>query len=321
MLIQPNAPFRGHSRRKGHRRVCHGLFRNDEPGLTETDQFVRDLEALLLVLPPGAVFTHVTAARLAGWQLPALPEGVPYFAAVRGTRTPRRQGLVCSRLTHDAPTGFIRGLPVDSGEEILLRCARDLGQLDLQILVDSARRHGQVDDKRMRDLLHSRRPGVSRLREAWNRSDPKAESAGETVLRTFHTAMEVEVESQFEVYNDAGTFLGRGDLRLRGTTIIHEYDGAGHRDKRQHRNDLRRERAWASTPYRRNGFTLDDLLNHPAVVMDELDRLLDRTRDRRRLRRWKTLVEESLYSEAGRSRLVNRWARAMGVIEWSKTAS
>lgn len=314
-------PFRGHSRRKGHRRVAHGLFREDQPSLSDHQQFVCDLEAWLLVLPPGAVFTHITAARLAGWQLPALPECVPVFAAVRGSNAPRRQGLVCSRLRHDAAPGLIEGIPIDAPEEVLLRCARDLGQLDLLILLDSARRLGHVDEVRMAQMLASSRPGVARLRAAWLHSDPEAASAGETVLRAFHLALEIEVDSQVRIYDDAGQFLGRVDLLVRGTTRAHEYDGAGHRETNQHRADLRRERAWAGSRYTRSGFTLGDLVNHPAVVMDELDRVLGRSRRRVRLTRWRTLLAESLYSQRGRDRVLNRWARAMGIVEWSESAS
>ena len=69
-----------------------------------------------------------------------------------------------------------------------------------------------------------------------------------------------------------------------------------------------------------SGYTLDDLLNHPAAVMHEIDRALEREHGRHRLARWRTLVEQSLYADAGQVRVVNRWKRAMGVIEWAKTA-
>ncbi|MCL2541221.1 MAG: hypothetical protein FWE71_02040 [Nocardioidaceae bacterium] len=289
--------------------------------MSDEEAFVRDLEALLLVLPEGAVFTHITAARLYRWQLPALPSQVPYFAAVRGERCPRRPGLLCSRLTHQSAETWVGHLPVDTPEEVLLRCARDLGVLDLLILIDSALRMGHVSEARMREILASARPGVARLRRAWDLSDPAAESAGETVLRALHLAIDVPVVSQVDVHDEGGQYVGRADLLVAGATRVHEYDGAGHRDKVQHRNDLRRERRFAGTPYDRYGFTLDDLLNHPAVILHEIDRGLGRRHSAGRLRRWRVLVGESLYSDRGRARLINRWKRAMGVVEWSETAS
>jgi hypothetical protein len=313
-------PIRGQVRLTGHRRVSHGLYLEIRENLAPFEEFLRDLRAILLVLPVDAVFTHVTAARLLGWQLPALPEQVPYFAAVRCDQRPRRPGLICSRLTGATTPGNARGLPIDTAEEILLRCARDLSVLDLVIMIDSALRLGHLDPARMRALLATSRPGVVRLRKAWALADAKAESGGETVLRVFHVAMGVDVESQFEVYDAHGNFLGRADLLIRGTDQLREYDGAGHREGKQHTTDLRRERGLVGTPFERSGFTLDDLLNHPAVLMQELDRLLDRPHKLARLARWRALLDESLYSETGRQRVLNRWRRAMGVSEWSRTA-
>lgn len=311
-------PIRGEVRLAGYRRVSHGLYVVVRDNLTPYEELLRDLRALLLVLPECAVFTHVTAARLLGWQLPGLPEQVPYFASVRGGRRPRRPGLICSRLTHHQAPGLVEGLPIDTPEEILLRCARDLGVLDLVIMIDSALRIGHVDPGRMRALLATSRPGVVRLRKAWKLADQKAESGGETVLRIFHLAMEVAVESQVDLFDEDGTFLARADLMIRGTGLLREYDGAIHRDQRRHRADLRRERSLSGTPYKRSAFTLVDLLNHPATLMHELDRLMCRPHKLARLARWRALVDESLYSATGRQRIVNRWRRAMGVVEWPR---
>ncbi|GAB6987411.1 hypothetical protein [Nocardioides pyridinolyticus] len=320
-MEKPDDPIRGEVRLVGHRRVSHGLFvvaRND---LSSEEEFRRDLRAYLLVLPPSAVYTHLTAARLLGWQLPKLPEQVPVFAAVDDDDgRPRRHGLICSRLRRDRRPLRRHGLPVDSAEEILLRMARDLGLLDLVVLVDSARRSGDLDPKRMEALLASGRPGVRMLREAWRRSTGLAESGPETLLQQFHVEVDVPCSPQVDVFDEGGNHLGRADLIVRGTQRLHEYDGAHHRDGRQHRDDLRRERALLAAGYTRHGYTLDDLLNHPAVVMREIDQALGRAVDLRRLRRWRRLVDNSLYSEAGRERVMNRWRRQNGIIDWAGTA-
>jgi hypothetical protein len=321
-----DVPIRGNVRRAGFRRVAHGVFRRRVEGLSADEEFERDLRAWLLVLPDSAVFTHLTGARCLGWRLPPLPEGVPVFAAVHGGEChARRPGLICSRLVagDDGATGHLvvgAGIPVDWAEEILLRCARDLGHLDLVAMLDSAIASGDVDRHRMEKILASRRPGVRALGAAWAAADPRAESGGETLLRLFHSAMQVPVEPQVDVVDGSGHYVGRADLLVTGTVNIHEYDGAGHRDKRQHRADLRRERRLAGTPYVRRGFTLDDLLNHPGVTMHELDRMLGRSHQQRRLQRWRRLVDHSMYSPEGRSRLMNRWRREMGVVDWSRTA-
>lgn len=317
----PGGPVRGEIRSVGFLRVSHGLFRPDEPGLDAHQSFLRDLEAWRLVLPKDAVFTHVTAARLYGWQLPKLPEQVPVFAAVSGDpNRPRRPGLICSRLVRLDKPAERCGMPVDLPEEVLLRMARDLGTLDLVIVIDSARRAGDIDPDRLKAVLGSRRPGVRALRAAWELSSPQADSGGETVLRLFHDAMDVAVEPQAVLVDENGQVIGHADLLVSGTNLVHEYDGAHHRDGRQHTVDLRRERGLAGSAYQRRGFTLDDLLNHPIVAMHELDRALARPHRLARLTRWRVLVENSMYSEVGRRRVLNRWQRAMGVIDWSRTA-
>lgn len=312
---------RGEVRLVSHRRLTHGVYVLKCEGLSDEQEFLRDLRGWLLVAPASAVFTHLTAARLLGWQLPKLPEQTPVFMAVgKADKRPRRAGLVCSRLVREAQPLGLTDLPVDTPEEILLRAARDLGLLDLVVMVDSARRLGHIDEGRMNVLLASKRPGVRLLRTAWTLSNRRAESGGETVLRIFHEAMEVKVEAQVDLYDDSGALVGRADLLITGTPHVQEYDGAHHRGKSQHRTDMRRERGLIGTSYQRRGYSLDDLLNHAVVVMHELDRLLDRPHDMARLARWRRLVDNSLYSQHGRDRILNRWRRQTVLVDWSKTA-
>lgn len=313
-----DAPFRGEIRLVSQRRVSHGLGVRKRDDLTSDQEFHRDLRAFLLVLPPGAVFTHLTGAQLLGWQLPNLPEQVPIFAAVAGSGPrPRRPGLICSRRVCKPEPVYLDGLPVDRAEDILLRAARELGLLDLMILLESALHLGHVDHDRMVEVLQSRRPGVRMLREAWRRATGKSESAGETVLQGFHTAMDVPFEPQAVLCDDDGLVIATADIHVLGTPFLHEYDGAHHRRKEQQKVDLRRERGLAGSSYIRKGFTLDDLLNHPVVVMHEIDKALGRPHSLQRLRRWRRLVDNSMYSEAGRERMMSRWRRLNGIVDWS----
>ena len=88
-----------------------------------------------------------------------------------------------------------------------------------------------------------------------------------------------------------GSSIARADLHVLGTPFVHEYDGEHHRRRTQQKVDLRRDAAGGSS-YVRKGFVLDDLLNHPAVVMHEIDNALGRPTTSDRLRRWKRLVEQ-----------------------------
>jgi hypothetical protein len=310
---------RGHYRLQALERVAHGLF---QPKLDDEEPRAalrRRLEAWLLVLPEGACFTHLTAAGLLGWWLPKMSEHVPVFAAVTGDAPrPRRPGLIVSRLRRTEPglgPLWVGALPVDHAEEILLRCARDLGVLDMTPLVDSARRLGHVDDKRMAAVLDSGRPGVAVLREAWLLSDARAESAMETLLRLFHHVSGVPVTPQVPLHDEAGRVVARADLGVDGTSHIHEYDGPDHRTREGQAAALRRERLLAGR-YTRRAWTLHELLNQPMTVLHEIDRALGRQHRPERVQRWRTIVGNSMWDETSRERLLNRWRRRAGLNDW-----
>jgi len=74
------------------------------------------------------------------------------------------------------------------------------------------------------------------------------------------------------------------------------------------------------TADRRRGYGMDDLVNHALVVMHELDRLLGRPHDMRRLARWRRVIDNSLYSERGREWVLNRWRRQTVLVDWSTPA-
>jgi very-short-patch-repair endonuclease len=295
------------------------LFLADVPGLSPRAELLRELSAWRLVLPEYAAFTHITAGWLHDWWLPRLPEHVPVFAvADRCDPRPRRAGLVCSRLERSTPPTLVLGLPVEPASEVLLRAARDLSILDLVVMLDSALRLGTTSVDDLDQLLRSRRPGVRRLRKAVDLSDPRSESPGETLLRIFHRLVAVLVEPQCRLY-DNGRFVGRGDLVVTGTNFVHEYDGSVHLDRTQQSRDLRRARRLAEAGYVRRGYTLDDLVRHPAVMLAELDRALGRPHQPARLHEWRRMLAESSYTKAGRNRLQNRWLRATHHVDWSRT--
>jgi len=315
------APIRGNIRAGGYRRVSHGLYLPVAAGTDAGDEHRCDLTAWLLVLPPDAVFTHVTAADLCGWWLPKLPWFVPVFAATAASGVPRRAGLICSRLPRSSQTGCVDGLPVDDPHEILLRAARDLALVDLVVMLDSARRLGHVMADRLDEYCHSGRPGSRRLRHAAALSDPRSESAWETLLRLFHCAVEIDVEPQYDVHDDSGRFAARVDLWVKGTPCMHEYDGDEHEKAPRRKADLRRARRLLDAGAERRGYVADDLLNHPRAMLQEMDRELGRPHRPARLRRWYAWLRESSYSVAGRRRLQNRWLKVNGRgTDWGQTA-
>ena len=63
------------------------------------------------------------------------------------------------------------------------------------------------------------------LRRALALSDGRSESPWESLRRVLHVVCGVPVEPQFVLLDDHGVFVARGDLRISGTTTLHEYDG------------------------------------------------------------------------------------------------
>lgn len=298
--------YRGQSQGRRSTRVAYGLH-VAAPHLRHLRE---ELGAWRLVLPPGAAFTHLTAAELRGWWLPARISHPVFAAAAQDDYCPRRTGLLTTRHRLRPPAEDYEGVVLTSAAETLLAAARDLGVLDLVPLADSALRLGHLTVDELEATSRQRRRGAPMLRTVLPLLDKRSESPWESIMRVLHRAADVEVEPQFKVYDAENCFVGRADLWLVGTTRVHEYDGGGHRDPETHRQDLGRDRRFVSIGWERLGFTSSDLLDGGSGVIHAADQALGRPWDPRRLRRWNRLVESSLYSATGRVRALRRWGYA-----------
>lgn len=291
--------LQGRTRSKVWSRVAYGLY------IPVDGPDEAALHALASQLHRGAGFTHHTAARMRGWWLPPLPEGLPEFAGQNARNRPRRGELRIIRTTPEPEITRLRGLPIVSATDVLLALARHLGLLDVVVALDSALRCGDVTPQQLAGTLACRRFGVRRLRAAASLADPRSESPYETLLRILHVVCEVNVVPQHELWVD-GHLVARGDLRLVGHDRFHEYDGAGHRDREQHRSDLRRDRDLDSAGWVRRGYTDLEVIHRPATILRDADRTLGRPHDPDRLEAWYSLLRESCFTPAGRHRLLVR---------------
>ncbi|GGD22602.1 hypothetical protein [Nocardioides daphniae] len=284
-------------------RVTHGVHRPRDAA----DPGLADLHAWLRVLPPGARFTHLTAARLWGLWLPPLPGDLPVVAACAPTGTrPRRPGLHVVRPTSLAPPAVVAGLPVDPVEVALLTACRHVGDLDALVMVDSALATGLTTPDALAATAAGRSRGAPRLRRVLARADVRTESPWETVLRDFHRIVDAEVEPQFEVTDDRGHFVARGDLRLTGHRVLHEYDGGDHLTVEQQRADLRRLRRLAAAGWVRRGYTSEDLVHRATSVLRDVDLTLGRPHDPGRVRPWHAQLRASCFTRAGQSELLQQ---------------
>ena len=284
--------------------MSHGLYKPtlDVAGARE------ELRAWALVLPPSGAFTHLTAAAEYGWWLPPLPHGLPVFAAMRHAEPrPRRSGLLVARHTQPFEMILRDGVPFTSPAEALLACAADLGLIDLVVLVDAALHLGSCTIEEIEAVARLRRRGAPQLRRALTLADARSESAWETLLRILHVVCQVPVDPQFILLDENGGFVARGDLRITGTTTLHEYDGGEHRKKRRQRKDLARERRIGNVVWTRRGYTDVEVLTQGVAILRDADRSLGRPHDPGRIRAWHALLGQSMFTPSGMARVRARW--------------
>jgi hypothetical protein len=294
-------------RRVRYEQVTHGVH----AVRGSVSELRRRCRAIQLALPPGAVFSHYTGARLRGWQLPWLPEWLPTFASLpRGATHLKRRGLYVAR-TDEAAVGCEArdGVRVAAPAGILAQLALDLSLLDLVAVVDSALHSG---DCTLVELEASIRPGQwggSRLRRALDLADGRAESWWETPLRLLHQWAGIEVVPQYEVRDGRGSLVARADLWIVGTRRLHEYDGGHHDRPETRRVDLARDKALARIDWERYGYVSTDLIRGADRILRDAEAARGLPHRPSRLRRWHAEVARSTLSARGRARLARRLAR------------
>lgn len=288
-------------------RLSRGLY---APASAEVD-LAATCRALGRVLPSGAVHGEFTAASIFGWWLPPLPPSTPICAAVPADVVPpRRSGLRTRRTSlAEDERSIVAGVAVTSAARTLLDLSAVLCTVDLVVIMDSALRMGHcsaAELSRTCDRVGVR--GIRTFRRAASLADARSESPWETVLRLLHVLSGFsDVRPQVDLTDADGGWLARADLWLVGTRRLHEYDGATHRERERHAQDLAREKRLARAGYERYGYTSREILGRPATVIRDAERAFGLGPDARRLRCWLREIERSLFTPAGRQRLSRAW--------------
>jgi hypothetical protein len=218
---------------------------------------------------------------------------------------PRRPARQPPPLARTVRVGI--GIRLTTASETLLAAARDLGELDLVLMGDSALRLGHCTVDELVDTAARRRRGAPLLRRVIGMLDERSESPWESVMRVLHRAADIPVEPQHEIFDQWGRFVARGDLWIVGTNRLHEFDGGLHRDPATQSRDLARDRRLIEAGCQRFGFTKAQVLNDGGSIIASTDTLLGRSWDPVRLRRWNALVADSLFGYQGRTRALRRW--------------
>lgn len=269
-----------------------------------------DLAGWQLLMTSQGCFTGLTALQVRGIAVPPLPADSPVFMAL-GKRDPRpqRSGVVTSRHVRPVIHDEIEGLRVATLPESLVAAARWMGLVDVVVMIDSALHQGAVSLAELGTMAGSRRPGATALKRALDHVDGRSESPFETLLRLLHRSCGIEVEPQWVLRDGAGVEVARADLRVCGTTSLHEYDGDTHEEASRRVRDRRRDRRVDRAGYVRRGYTSGDVLHRAVTILEDADRALGRPHDPARIRSWHSLLCDSLFTAAGTTRFLERLPR------------
>lgn len=200
------------------------------------------------LMPPGALFSHGTAARLLELPLPARLEADPVIdvAVIAPARAPRMRGVRGHLLNAPPRTRSLRGLPVPSPPEVWCQLGSVLGADELVIVGDALCRRTDplADPGELREAVDGSgfRPGVRKLRQAIELVRARTDSPMESRLRL--AIVRAGLPEPLVNYVIAGPARAYHlDLAYPHCRLAVEYDGDHHRtDRAQYRLDI--DRLW-----------------------------------------------------------------------------
>jgi hypothetical protein len=252
-------------------------------GAHDPDDIAARCRAATLVLPPQAAFSHVTALRLLGVEVPwraerrldssltAPEEGEPlHVVAPRRSLRSTRAGIVwhfCGQ--QSLATTQHHGLPVTSAAQTWLHLSHGLTIDDLVVLGDAMLRRAapvtSLDElRRLTESTHKMR-GLAKARVALDLIRAGTDSSMETRARLLlvHAGLPCPVVNRAAV-DDEGRFLALPDMSYPQQRIAIEYDGDVHRtDPATWRRDVERRQRLEAAGWQIITATADDVLRHP----------------------------------------------------------
>jgi hypothetical protein len=201
------------------------------------------VEAAVLVHPPGAFASHVSAARV--YDVP-----VPHFAdehvsVLSENDRRRRPGIKSHVAPRTAAVGTYRGVPVSMPVPMFIQLASMLSLVDLVVVGDAlVRRRAFTPDELVRACSRSRESHAAAALRAAELVRAEVDSPMETRLRLLIVLAGLpEPEVNVKILDANGRVVRRLDLAYRHLKVVVEYDGRQHaEDPRQYDSDIfRRE--------------------------------------------------------------------------------
>lgn len=234
------------------------------------------LKAALLVLPKDAVVSHVSAARLWGFDVRGRDElefstNTTAVTSLPGVRLHRRR----ARLTDCA----LDELPLTGPDRTFVDCGTRLGLVELVQLAEHLLHTRATTLDTLRRYCHDRHlDGVQRARRALKFVLEGAESPMETLVRLMLVFARLPCPAPNRWITDAsGRPVARADLLYERYRVIVEYDGWHHeRDSRQRQRDRERREVLEGLGYRLIVVTHADLRTPQSVPWRVFEALRDR---------------------------------------------
>jgi hypothetical protein len=224
--------------------------------------------AAAAVLPPGAVFSHSTAAALLGAPVPhtwplhvVVPPGV--------TRPQRRRLRVHVRRLLPEDVVVLSGLPMTSGAQTLLDLAPILAADELVAVGDALCRAQHLDTTGLVARLERARGarGITAARHVAPLLTDKAASRPESLFRYWLIASDLpDPRPQVPVRDRWGREVAHADLGYEEWKVGLEYEGRHHAEIRQFGVDLERYSLMAADGWLLLRFGARHLHRRPVVI-------------------------------------------------------
>lgn len=252
-------------------------FRGVRMPMDDADDLALRCRALIALLPPGAFFSHITAARLLGIPLPSTLERERrlHVSVVTPSTVPARRGVVSHEHLSAPPPMQWSGLPVSPPARAWATLASFLSEADLvaagDYLVTGEAPWTTIAalEAEVGGLTGAR--GVRALRGALPQIRVGPRSRRETHARLLAVAAGLpEPELNVEIFDATGRFVAMVDLAWRARRVGLEYEGRHHQERGQFRKDVRRREMVEDIGWRLTRATADDLTFGVAAFVTRL---------------------------------------------------
>ncbi len=233
------------------------------------------VEAALVVHPPGAFASHVSAARI--YELPVPHHADEHVSVFSEHDRRRRPGVRCHVAPRSTRVGELHGVRVSMPVSMFIELASMLTLVDLVV----------VGDALVRRRAFSPAELVAACRESRDRHAAAALRAAELVRGGVDSPMETRLRMllvlaglpepvvDHHVRDGGGTVVRRFDLCYPALRLIVEYDGRQHaEDPAQYESDIYRREQLDTWGWRLVVVTAKGIFNKPEETLNRVRRAL-----------------------------------------------